>query len=100
MNPMAEQNVITVRRLADLDPYPAVQMCWEGRLLRLELESDAGAVALAEGTCLVEVDSGEMVLLGEARGCQGRVLTVNVEHALDRNRLSRVQEAWNVQDRS
>jgi hypothetical protein len=96
MNPVPEGN-ITVRRLPDLDPYPAVEMRLEGRHLQVEMESEASAATLASGNCLVEVDSAEMVYLGEVCGCHGNVLAVHVNHALDRDRLSRVQEAWSVQ---
>lgn len=93
---MPDENV-TVRRLPELDAYPAVEIRREGRHLQIKMASEASAAALASGNCLVEVDSVEAVYLGEVRGGQGNVLAVHVSHALDRDRLSRVQEAWSVQ---
>jgi hypothetical protein len=64
---------------------------WEGYMLHLALPD--GQAELSPGS-LVEIESEAKVYLGEVRQCAAGVMKILVEHSLDRNRLSSIQETW------
>lgn len=63
-----------------------------GRLLSVEV-GDGEESMFADG-CLVEVNWDRTVYLGQVYSRDHRVLVIGVEHAVDREPISAMQEAW------
>jgi len=86
---MPEQIAVRVRVLPDGKSQDASIVGWNGRLLELDLPGESYPL----GT-LLEIEQGAMVYLGEVQQQRGPVLTMAIEHSVDRNRLQPIQEIW------
>jgi hypothetical protein len=84
---------VTIRRLPDGEPQPATEHSLAGVLLRVELPPGPASRQFGMGA-LVEVESAETLYLGEVQGCQGLLLLIAVEHAVDRTALAAIQRIW------
>jgi hypothetical protein len=84
---------VTIRRLPDGEPQPATELSLTGTLLRVELPPNPASRQFGMGA-LVEVESAEVLYLGEVQGCQGLLLIIAVEHAVDRGALAAIQHVW------
>ncbi|MGA3028662.1 MAG: hypothetical protein ABSF98_28280 [Bryobacteraceae bacterium] len=84
---------VTIRRLPDGEPQPAAGHSLTGALLRVELPPTPANRQFGIGA-LVEVESADVLYLGEVQGCQGPLLLIAVEHAVDRGTLAAIQQVW------
>jgi hypothetical protein len=62
-------------------------------MLRVQLPPGPAGSQFGMGA-LVEVESSRTLYLGEVRGCQGLLLLIAVEHAVDRGTLAAIQQVW------
>jgi len=84
---------VTSRRLPDGEPQPAVEQSLTGVLLRVELPPGPANRQFGSGT-LVEVESPKMLYLGEVQSARDLLLSITVEHAVDREALASIQRIW------
>jgi hypothetical protein len=91
--PNQQDQQVTVRRLPDGDIHAAFLDSLKGQLLRIDLPPTPAAAGLQPGD-LVEVTSEKTLYLGEIRLRQDETMIIGVEHALDRETLSLIQQVW------
>jgi hypothetical protein len=84
---------VTIRRLPDGEPQPGTEHSLTGALLRVELPPTPANRQFGIGA-LVEVESSKTLYLGEVQGCQGLLLLIVVEHAVDCDALAAIQQVW------
>jgi hypothetical protein len=94
---MSEQSELTVRQLPDGVARAAREGTWDGSLLAIELTADDHGGEFDAGA-LVEIESAGMIYLGAVLLRQGLQMSVEVEHAIDRGKLSRIQEMWDQRE--
>ena len=88
-----ENEPITVRRLPNGAPQPALLHNITSHLLHINLLPGAPNVEFKTGT-LVEVACEQAVYLGEVQGRRSSLLMIAVEHAIGRSSLSALEEIW------
>ncbi len=81
-----------VRRLPDGGLLAGMHRGLSGRLLSVEITNAADA-DFPDG-CLVEVNWDRTTYLGQVYNRDGRTLVIGVEHAVERDSLSALQQAW------
>ena len=86
-------NRVTVRRLPLGEAQHAAIDGQAGQQMRILVGPGASVPDFAAGV-LVEIESGQMLYLGEVLSRQDNLLTVGVEHVLNRAALAAVQEVW------
>jgi hypothetical protein len=84
---------VTVRRLPVGDWIPGILHSLEGSLLKVTIERKAGNPPF-EASDLVEIACSQTVYLGAVRGRHDDLLTVGIEHSVDREALSAIQQVW------
>lgn len=94
---MSEQSELTVRQLPDGVARLAREGTWNGNLFEIELPADDHNGEFNAGA-LVEIESAEMIYLGAVLRREGMRIAVDVEHAIDRAKLSRIQEMWDQRE--
>ena len=88
---------VTIRRLPDGESQPAIERSLAGALLLLELPPSTAGRPFGLGT-LVEVASSSTLYLGEVQGWHDLLLSIAVEHAVDREALAAIQRIWQPPD--
>jgi hypothetical protein len=88
---MSERTAVRLHSLPDGEFREAVETCWSGSLLELDL--------LGQGPewprgVLLEIECGSMLYLGELQRQSGSQAAILVEHVLDRAKLAPLQESW------
>ena len=91
--PQAPHQEVTVRRLPDGVSHSAFLDSLNGQLLRINLGNVSAAVDVIAGD-LVEVNCEKTMYLGEVRSRHGETVTIGVEHALDHETLTLIQQVW------
>lgn len=99
MREMSERNeAVTVRRLPDGPVRSALIENREGQQLLLsflrEGMSSQGTAREFESGALIEIQSGESILLGAVLRSQDASIAVTIEHAINRTALAEIEEAW------
>ena len=94
---MSEQSELTVRQLPDGAARPVREGAWNGNLFEIELTADDHNGEFDAGA-LVEIESAEMIYLGAVLRRDGVRMAVDVEHVIDRSKLSRIQEMWDQRE--
>ena len=84
---------VTIRRLPDGEPQQGNQNGWVDALLHVELPPNRASRQFSTGTP-VEVESPEVLYLGEVRSYRDSILVIAVEHTVDRAALAAIQETW------
>jgi hypothetical protein len=87
-----ENAELELRCLPDGSWYRGLHRGLVGRLLSVEVAGGEEST-FADG-CLVEVNWDRTTYLGQVYSRQDRVLVIGVEHAVDNEPLSAMQEAW------
>ena len=88
---MSDCTLMRLRSLPEGSFQEAKAAGWEGNMLHLTLpEEQAG---FSPGA-LAEIENGSKLYLGEVRQCRGPVMTILVEHSLDRGRLASIPDTW------
>jgi len=87
-----ENAELQFRCLPDGSWHPGLHRGLVGRLLSVETANNEES-GFAAG-CLVEVSWDSKTYLGQVYSRQDRVLVIGVEHAVDSESLSALQEAW------
>jgi hypothetical protein len=87
-----ERAELELRCLQDGARHRGLHRGLVGRLLSVEVTSVEDS-EVAAGS-LVEVNWDKTTYLGQVYSRQGPVLVIGVEHALDRESLSTLREAW------
>jgi hypothetical protein len=95
---MPAESEITVRQLPDGVPRRAAEQSWHGSVVEIELLGEAGSGELDPGS-LAEIESTGSIYLGAVTSRREASVMVDIEHALDRTKLSRIQEMWNQRER-
>jgi len=90
---MSAESCSKVRLLPDGPVREAREVRWTGHLLDLEVAVRENEPELHAGA-LVEIESGPKLYLGVVEQSRGAALCVSVEHALDRDALEWIQDAW------
>ena len=88
---MSEQIEMTMRQLPDGEPRRVREIGRQGCKMELELLEDASN--LVSGS-LVEISSAENIYLGEVQARQGLRLSLMLEHAVDRAKVTAIQALW------
>lgn len=88
----SDQEVV-IRRLPAGDTQTGVLQNLGGRLLRIKVTPDGVVPGFTAGA-LVEVSCAETLYLGEVQSRLDEVVTVLVEHSIDRATLSAIQRVW------
>jgi hypothetical protein len=88
---MSDCSLMRLRSLPDGSFQEAKDAAWEGNMLHLTLPD--GQPGLSPGV-LAEIESEFKLYLGEVRQCSGSVMTIRVEHSLERARLASMQDTW------
>jgi hypothetical protein len=86
---------IEIRILKTVNFAAGEVKAFEGAVLTISLASGA-ATAFLPGS-LVEARTTGMIYLGEIKDCEGSKLTLGIEHAIDRQALTQIQQAWRRQ---
>ena len=87
-----ERAELELRRLPDGSWHAGFHRGLAGRMLSVEIK-DPGGPEFGDGS-LVEVNWDKTTYLGQVYSRHDRIVVIGVEHALDRDPLSTVQEAW------
>ena len=91
---MSEREQISLRQLPAGRVRRGFHCGLQGRMLEVEMASDEHAAGLDAGS-LVEVDGERTLYLGEVYSRDGIRLVIAVDHAVDREELAAIQDAWN-----
>lgn len=87
-----ENAELEIRCLPDGSWFRGLHRGLMGRLLSIQV-ADLGASQFADGS-LVEINWDKTTYLGQVYSRQDQVLVIGVEHAVDREPLSALQDAW------
>ena len=90
---MPEQSEVSVRKLPDGEPHPAIAVECRGRICRVEF-GEGGVPSELAPLALVEITTGRLVYLGEVQSIDARGIAVQAEHCIDRERVAEIQAAW------
>jgi hypothetical protein len=82
-----------IRRLPEGDARRGILQDVAGRLLKIRVGSDSTARDFTTGS-LVEVACTQMLYLGEVHSQLDELVTVFVEHSVDRATLSAIRRVW------
>jgi hypothetical protein len=84
---------VTVRQLPDGVEVSGNKAAWSGRTLDVSLRESAEEQIFRPGT-VAEVTCPEHIYLGTVVSRNGDALSIDVEHAIDRAALARLQSNW------
>jgi len=94
MKQMPERSeTVTVRRLPDGAVRPALMESLERHQLLLAPLGDEPSPELETGA-LIEIQSDDAIFLGEILRRQDSQMVIAVEHAINREALAEIEDAW------
>lgn len=90
---MPEGKPVKVRPLPDGSGREGWEAGWTGSVLRIDFADQLALAALSPRTP-VEVDAESSIYLGVVQESSPSRIAVQVEHALERTQIARIQEVW------
>ena len=91
---VSQQNeYVTVQRLPNGMRHDAVLGTLKDNTAELSFPDDSVSHELSTGT-LIEIDTHDVLYLGEVQGRKGSLLIVGLEHAVSKDALAAIQDIW------
>ena len=86
----------TIRLLPEGKPWIVAKLTEQGSVLRVELGQQPGELPAFRTLDCLEVVTASKIFMGPVLSCSGLIMTVDIEHVLDRERLHTLQALWGL----
>ena len=88
---MSDRSPAKLRCLPDGSFIDAWEVGWEGNVLQLALPDEQAGFSPGVPT---EIETTSTLYLGEVRQCSGPLMSILIEHSVDRARLAALNDTW------